>query len=211
MSVPRSTRHAMIGSSQNFFRSFMKSHISRINSPIAEISSPSELVFHMRGRPGASRETITLPFCIKTSSHGVSSQETHDVCHRREQQKIYYTKQNPCVEYSYYAAQRHPEQIRAPQNGRIHQCRNGEYDCSGHSPDSGWCSMPEHRIDARRNEENGHDDAERPELFLCCRNSVNVLSQARIPFSSRDRRSGVSAHLCRRYSLPGPGCPSRCA
>jgi hypothetical protein len=115
MSVPRRTRQTMMGRSQNFFRSFMNNHNSLTSSLIARTSSASELMLHMRCRPGLARYAVSLQPGIEPPPHRVSSEESHQDCRRRKQQNVCYTKKHLGIQVPKGPAECHPPAIEAVQ------------------------------------------------------------------------------------------------
>src|SRR5262245_47639053 len=92
--VPHSNKTMMIGSSQNFLRSFIKAHNSSTNSPM-ELSSGfplSELSRHVRGGPRALRDTVALCTGLVSKPHWIVAAKSLDQSHRRQDPVKYHAQ-----------------------------------------------------------------------------------------------------------------------
>src|SRR5436853_3865841 len=76
-----------MGTSQNFFRSFINSQNSFTNSNIVS-SSRSKLMRHMRSRPDAASNPVCRRLLVKFAIHCVIAGQCHTQSHRRQQGEV---------------------------------------------------------------------------------------------------------------------------
>src|SRR5262245_65774254 len=91
---PKITIMIRLGSSQNFFRSFMKAQSSTRMEPIAAVLSRSELVFHrLRRRPGRGAvDPVAAGAAIHPKPQEILAEQAHDEADRGEGDEEQQTK-----------------------------------------------------------------------------------------------------------------------
>src|SRR5438093_5688858 len=102
----------MIGSSQNFFRSFKKPQSSRIKSPTSFLLSMAlqlVLMVHMRCRPLTAGDPIRCRISVEVPAHGVVASEAEDGSNWYDQAVVRKSKDESRIQPADHFTDGHPK------------------------------------------------------------------------------------------------------
>src|SRR3989442_809573 len=149
-----------MGTSQNFFRSFIKSQNSFTNSNIVS-SNRSKLMRHMRSRPRVASNPVCRGFPVKFAIHCVIAGQFHQQSHRSQQGEIKGAEDDSRVDPAEQVSCRHPYPVWITQGSGNKHSRKSEYHANHERP-SGGREMPEyHRRKSDEDKTSGQNQTKR--------------------------------------------------